>query len=150
MLKQILWPTGRTRCLVYWIVLLPVDLAMTALDRAIPHPTRDQAIVLSVLSLGASYLMVSLFVGRLHDLDRTGWWAVLLSALLAPLGLRGANFDLPKEFALPILVATCAGVFSTVYLGLYRGTRGPNRFGPDPLGSDVSHVNGQASTRSDI
>ena len=103
-----------------------------------------------LLTLGTSYMTVTLFVGRLHDLDRTGWWAVLLMGLLTPLQFRGANFDLPKEIALPIVVAVYTGIFSAIYLGLYRGTRGPNRFGSDPLGSDVSHINAQASTRSDI
>ncbi|MGI8526014.1 MAG: DUF805 domain-containing protein [Pseudolabrys sp.] len=51
----------------------------------------------------------SLAVGirRLHDLDRTGWWT--------------------------LLVFTGIGVILLLIWDCLRGTPGPNRFGPDPL-----------------
>lgn len=47
---------------------------------------------------------------RLHDLDRTGWWCLILV--------------IPIIGSIVILVFTCM-----------RGTDGTNRFGPDPLGT---------------
>lgn len=47
-------------------------------------------------------------VRRLHDLDRTGWWL--------------------------LLVLTMIGVILLIIWDCIKGTAGPNRFGPDPLG----------------
>jgi uncharacterized membrane protein YhaH (DUF805 family) len=47
-------------------------------------------------------------IRRLHDLDRTGWWFLLVFTVIG---------------AIVLLVWNCM-----------RGTIGPNRFGPDPLG----------------
>jgi len=46
-------------------------------------------------------------VRRLHDLDRTGWWV--------------------------LLVFTVIGTILLIIWNCMRGTAGPNRFGPDPL-----------------
>jgi len=51
---------------------------------------------------------VAVLIRRLHDLDRTGWWALFMF--------------------LPILGTLLLLVFCVM-----KGTEGPNRFGPDPL-----------------
>lgn len=53
---------------------------------------------------------VAIVVKRLHDWDKSGWWALL--GLLPYMNL--------------VLV---------VVLGLVEGTRGPNQYGPDPKGA---------------
>ena len=53
------------------------------------------------------------WVRRLHDTDRSGWWWLL--ALVPVVGW------------IILLVWNCS-----------RGTRGPNRYGPDPLGAPTS------------
>jgi uncharacterized membrane protein YhaH (DUF805 family) len=47
-------------------------------------------------------------VRRLHDLDRTGWWM--------------------------LIALTGIGIILLIIWDCMRGTPGPNRFGPDPLG----------------
>jgi uncharacterized membrane protein YhaH (DUF805 family) len=68
-----------------------------------------EVLPLSSLALLGVFLP-NLAVGarRLHDIDRTAWWLLLH---IVPFG------------ALVLLVFACL-----------RGTPGPNRFGPDPLG----------------
>jgi uncharacterized membrane protein YhaH (DUF805 family) len=56
-------------------------------------------------------------VRRLHDIDRTGWWL--------------------------LLVFTGIGIFWLIYWDCKRGTPGPNRFGPDPFAT----MGGQISPR---
>jgi uncharacterized membrane protein YhaH (DUF805 family) len=51
---------------------------------------------------------IAVAVRRLHDIDRTGWWF--------------------------LLVFTLIGVILLIIWACMRGTVGPNRFGPDPLG----------------
>ena len=55
---------------------------------------------------------VAVAVRRLHDLDRTGWWLLLVF--------------IPLVGAIVLIVWFCT-----------IGTRGYNRFGPDPLGVGV-------------
>ena len=66
--------------------------------------------LLSVIaSLGLLLPGLAVSVRRLHDLDRTGWWLLLL--------LTGIG-------AIVLLIFYCM-----------KGTDGPNSFGPDPLAS---------------
>ena len=53
---------------------------------------------------------LTLSVRRLHDIDRSGWWALI------PL--------------------TIIGIFVLIYWFCKRGDEGENRFGADPLGSE--------------
>ena len=78
---------------------------------------------------------VAVGVRRLHDTDRSGWW------ILTP--------AVPNVIAVLIAGPAIAGVLSVAALGLsvallvfycLDGTRGPNRFGPDPKGADLSDV----------
>jgi uncharacterized membrane protein YhaH (DUF805 family) len=50
---------------------------------------------------------LGLMVRRLHDIDRTGWWI--------------------------LIVFTGIGFFVLLYWACKRGTPGPNRYGPDPF-----------------
>jgi len=60
---------------------------------------------------GLATLLPSLAIGvrRLHDTDRSGWWWLL-------------SF-------IPLI-----GIIVLIVFWCFEGTRGPNRFGPDPLG----------------
>ena len=51
---------------------------------------------------------LSLSVRRLHDIDRSGWWF--------------------------LIIFTIIGIFVLIYWACKRGNEGENRFGADPLG----------------
>jgi uncharacterized membrane protein YhaH (DUF805 family) len=73
-------------------------------------------------------------VKRLHDRNKTGWWIVLF--YFAPSMLSGAQASGSGGGAmLLMLVGFAVSVWSFIELACLRGTRGPNRYGPDPLGS---------------
>jgi uncharacterized membrane protein YhaH (DUF805 family) len=87
-----------------------------------------------LLLVGVFAIMSWIAVGlkRLHDRNKSGWWLVLFyaaPAILAvaapPTGIAG-NFLLILSFAIEI--------WMFVELGCLRGSAGPNRYGPDPLG----------------
>jgi uncharacterized membrane protein YhaH (DUF805 family) len=63
----------------------------------------------SLVSLALLLPGLGVLVRRLHDTDRSGWWVLL--GLIPLIGLI-------------VLIVWCCK----------RGTLGPNRFGPDPLG----------------
>lgn len=66
---------------------------------------------------------LAVYVRRLHDTDRSGWWLLL--------------FFVPLIGAIVLIVWFCT-----------RGSHGYNRFGPDPLPAEVSlHGAGQSLHR---
>ena len=114
--KQLfLSPQGRLNRKPYWIgvlILLAIQLVGNLLfanfDREAPS---IPALIVSLLLL---YPSVVLGIKRCHDRDHPGWWLlIVLIPLLGPLWLL-------------------------VELGFLRGTPGPNRFGPDPLGDEAT------------
>ncbi len=69
-----------------------------------------------IWGLGVLIPSIAVTVRRLHDRDMSGWWY---------LGFIVASF-------IPLLNVVSA--LALLVLMVLPGTRGPNRFGPDPLG----------------
>ncbi len=85
-----------------------------------------------IFVLGAWFLAATT-VKRLHDRNKTGWWMVPF--FIAP-GLLNRLRDWIDDPTAALFVSAIAfglTVWCTVELLCLRGTRGPNRFGPDPL-----------------
>ena len=73
-------------------------------------------------------------IKRLHDRDKAGWWAVPF--VILPGLLSSAANDFVTSSA--VVLHACSGLllmWGFVELACLRGTRGPNKFGPDPLQS---------------
>jgi uncharacterized membrane protein YhaH (DUF805 family) len=92
----------------YWVLFAILGALVTGiLDRALFD-------VSSVSPLNAIFGLVLFLPGlavavrRMHDIDRTGWW-ILISL-------------------------TIIGVILLIVWACMKGTIGPNRYGPDPLG----------------
>ena len=90
----------------YWTLFaLLVSLAAGIIDEALIEAETGLFGPLVGLALFLPGLAMS--VRRLHDIDRTGWW-VLISL-------------------------TIIGIILLIVWACFKGTAGPNRFGPDPL-----------------
>jgi uncharacterized membrane protein YhaH (DUF805 family) len=90
----------------YWALFTTIgDFAGNIIDVVLGS---ELISVSSLFALATLLPTLALLVRRLHDVDRTGWWAFML---LFPL----------------------IGVIVLVILVVKRGTPGANRFGPDPL-----------------
>ena len=63
------------------------------------------AFVLGIFQLAANIMMG---VRRLHDLDKSGWWMLLLFVPLV-------------------------NILFYIYILFFKGTEGPNQYGEDPL-----------------
>ena len=103
--------SGRAVRSEYWFWILFFILAVVAaglIDFAL-FSNAGIYPVYSLVSLGLFLPSLAVSIRRLHDLDRSGWW-ILLSFF-------------PLVGGIILLVWYCM-----------RGTIGPNRFGPDPLG----------------
>jgi uncharacterized membrane protein YhaH (DUF805 family) len=101
--------SGRARRPEYWYWVLfgvLVGIAASILDAVIVDTSSGVFSILSSLGLLLPNLAVT--VRRLHDIDRSGWWLLILL--------------LPVAGAIVLFVFMCL-----------RGTAGPNRFGEDPV-----------------
>jgi uncharacterized membrane protein YhaH (DUF805 family) len=97
----------------YWFWTLFVVLAVSAaglIDYALFH-NADMSPLSGIVGLGLFLPGLAVSIRRLHDLDRTGWWYLLIFTGIG---------------AIVLLVWWCM-----------RGTIGSNRFGQDPLGGRV-------------
>lgn len=74
---------------------------------------------------------VAVATRRLHDRDLSGWWQALPAALMLP-GLIGLAVDAEWLFIVVALAVSIASIGLMVVYA-FKGTTGPNRFGPDPL-----------------
>jgi uncharacterized membrane protein YhaH (DUF805 family) len=111
---------GRFNRAMYWLYAfaLPCGFAAVAILLLMvafggDDPSRSELPIWLVLLLLAVCIVVTFIsivasVKRLHDLNHRGWW--LLLSFVPPLGL--------------VLF---------IWLGFFRGTPGPNAYGPDPL-----------------
>ena len=99
--------SGRAPRSEYWFFVLftlLVDVVAGIIDAATGSGLLYPICVLLLLIPSLAVL-----IRRLHDVDRSGWWCLILFV--------------PLVGAILVLVWACT-----------RGTPGPNRFGPDPLG----------------
>jgi len=98
----------------YWVLFVVlVDIAAGIIDAALWTYA-----ITSLADLALFLPGLALAVRRLHDLDRTGWWVLLVF--------------IPVIGAIILIVWACT-----------KGTEGPNRFGPDRL----AELAAQASPR---
>jgi uncharacterized membrane protein YhaH (DUF805 family) len=98
---------GRARRKEYWTFFLinfVATILLTFVDLAIVHMRLFSAIY----SIGVLVPSIAVGVRRLHDTDRTGWWMLV------------------------ILIPAIGWIILFVLLAM-QGTRGSNRFGPDPV-----------------
>lgn len=100
--------TGRARRQEYWMfafINLIIILILNTIDRVVF--SADMAILSSVYLLAILIPGIAVAVRRLHDTDRSGWWALL--------GL------------IPIV-----GTIILIVMMCIDSTPGINRFGPNP------------------
>lgn len=130
--------------------------ALFARDDALIASPSDGAAVGASIALGLQALVslalliprISVTVRRLHDTDRSGWW-VLAPLIPAAVMIAGGIYFVTQMFAggqnpddmlgLYIIIGVAALALVVLSLVLFvfmclDGTRGPNRFGPDPKG----------------
>lgn len=81
------------------------------------------------------YASLALAAKRLHDREKSAWWLVLF--YLVPAVLDGAAQALSNATAILVLtlIGAAISIWALIELGFLKGTQGPNRFGPDPLGA---------------
>jgi uncharacterized membrane protein YhaH (DUF805 family) len=140
-------------CLLPICLLIVLSAAQQMIKLGVETPHKSSIGEYAMLAVFYSLGLVILWIGfagltkRWHDQNKSGWWAALLFVpiILYPLFLIffslvdlngfggldhrwiGAIFALTSLLPFITLFGACA------VAGFQPGTRGPNRFGPDPL-----------------
>lgn len=94
------------------------------------EPLLIGCIVLFVL---AGIVGLGLTVRRLHDLNLTGWW--ILAIWIVPSAVEYGAVRLLDNPQLGSTLSSVVALLIGLWLWLAPGTRGANRFGPDPRGA---------------
>jgi uncharacterized membrane protein YhaH (DUF805 family) len=136
---------GRVGRLKYWITSIVSDtvlvLAGLILDSDDHHASSWRFffdIFFMMLGTLAIVATLAVYVKRLHDRDKSGWWVLLF--LILPItiaavpditGKNVASFagDDKANLAFVNLVAFVLTLWGFVELGFLSGTRGPNKYG---------------------
>lgn len=124
----------------FWLAYMLGSLLIQILARA-----WSVLALLGIVYLGLVIPVIATGVRRLHDTDRSGWWllapfvpyalgfAMMIPAMRSNLeALTFASFG-------PAMVLVMIGFVLAIVVLVFTilpGTRGPNRFGPDPYEED--------------
>ena len=103
-----------------------------------------------ILGIGGFVSYLAVFIKRLHDRDKSGWWLLIflvlpsvlvgiaLSTVMVAIMNSGGNMtEMPELSPLAMityLIGAAIGLWFFVEVFCLRGTVGPNKYGPDPLG----------------
>ena len=103
--------SGRAARSEYWYFALATFLLSVAIQLlALATPTVAM-VIFTILILGILLPGLGVAIRRLHDIDRSGWWYL-------------------------IVLVPFVGVILLIYWFVKKGTSGPNRYGEDPLPTD--------------
>jgi len=145
---------GRIGRGTFWLTILPVVVAVQIAAYAPllmvgtesdEMPASFLIAVMAMQAIWVAGLWPMLAVGskRLHDRDKAGWW--LLVFWILPFFLffggfgygftsRGADVSAALSIAsMMMLAGLLIALWGIVELGILPGTKGPNRFGVDPV-----------------
>lgn len=133
---------GRINRLRFWIgtlILVAISTAATMLNLAIIGVSQT-AVMLSVLvAFALAYPSYAVMAKRFQDRDRPGLLALLgiVPVFIVNLLYTFRILDPIDPTALSRIldvILVVIGLWLLVELGCLKGTQGPNRYGPDPLG----------------
>lgn len=134
---------GRINRSKFWIgtiVLTAINVAAVLLALAL-FGISDLTVKLTILvALVLFYPTYALMAKRFQDRDKPGWLALFpLAAIYGTNMLETAGLirSEPQNATYVLLSLLVLGLtlWALIELGILKGTQGPNRYGPDPLGA---------------
>lgn len=95
------------RSVQIWAVSVALTFVVGMIATVLKIPSINM--LSNVISFAAAIPNIMLLIRRLHDLNRSGWWAL-------------------------IMLIPFVNLLFAIYILFFKGTEGPNKYGPDPLG----------------
>ena len=147
--------TGRARYLLVELALLALWLMLWLKLRLYVSPEWEHWLI----AIPMIWINLAVIAKRLHDRDRSGWWAIAVFALnrlsylyygLFFSSYFGVDISTATETLLVAVALALSLLQSWVVIELFflAGTDGPNRFGPDPAATPNSPVEGRPQPAS--
>lgn len=99
---------NRKPYIIRFLILYTVAFCIGVIANLTGLDVTAGVVIKGILFVFVGIPSVMIMIRRLHDLNRTGWWWIFS--------------------VIPFI-----NLFMLVYLLCFKGTVGPNRFGPDPL-----------------
>jgi uncharacterized membrane protein YhaH (DUF805 family) len=131
--------SGRIPRRVYWVAWTIAMVATSGLQKLLLQAFAESGVALDdVLTLLAFAVFVPLelaiVVKRLHDRNRSAGWVVPFYIVPVCIGWAALLIFSPESWAdrIALWVAIACAFWGTLEIGFMPGTKGPNRYGPDP------------------
>ena len=129
--------SGRSRRKEYWmyvLLLIIVGVVLSLIESllGLGGSVGPYGPLSALFALATFVPSLAVSIRRLHDSNRSGWWVLIGIAPYAVLVLAMVSGSLALTGLLS-LVALGGAIVLLVFM-LLEGTKGPNRFGPDPKG----------------
>lgn len=169
---------GRASRAEYWLFMLFYSLvtggSLGMAIAALGNPDAGTALrgfsswfgIFCLIALALCLPTYAVLVRRLHDIGKSGWWILLLvpgafspvlmsqtlvSAVTAGAGDGTGGAAIVQAFAQMGLILAVAGVCNLILfvMTLLPGTKGANRFGPDPHDPDAPEAGGRRGLYDD-
>lgn len=158
--------SGRSRRMEYWmwalfqvlvyfaVVILMMLFGGAAILSGDPNAMMSAGfgmvmILILYILIALAFLIPSLAVSvrRLHDTDRSGWWILAPVAPYIVMIFAGAMLTASPDLAmiagglaLVSMLAVLALSVTVFIFMVLEGTRGPNKYGPDPKAEPTGEV----------
>jgi uncharacterized membrane protein YhaH (DUF805 family) len=134
---------GRTGRTMFWATFVVASVALfiaASVSVLIATVSTPLAWAFDVAMTPILVIWVAVMVRRLHDRNRTGWWApvlIVLPSFLSNFAMGAWTTHALKDQAAMFLVIVALLIWGwgLVDLGILRGTVGSNRYGEDPVGA---------------
>lgn len=135
-------PDGRINRLRFWIgtlILAAISTAAMMLNLAVVGVSQTAVLISVLVAFALAYPSYALMAKRFQDRDRPGLLALLgiVPAFIVNLLYTFRILDPIEPTALSRfldVILVVVGLWILIELGCLKGTQGPNRYGPDPLG----------------
>ena len=124
-------------CLIIFMLVVPLSIGTTFYDGD-PAWAKPMTLALLAGTMGpaliiSTWCFAAMSIKRLHDRNKSGWWMVLFFVVPSLLDKLWAWLDLPTGVFIVSLIGFGLSIWGFAEIYCLKGTKGPNRFGSDPL-----------------
>ena len=102
---------GRINRAKFWlgiVVVAVINVIASALFRG------NSVFIAFLITLALLWPSLAVAIKRWHDRDKSGWWLLI------------------------VLIPLIGWIWALIETGFLEGTKGPNQYGPDPLGGGIA------------
>jgi uncharacterized membrane protein YhaH (DUF805 family) len=137
-------------CLMIFMMVVPLSIGSSFYGTD-PKWAKPLTLALIAGTAGPAFIIstwcfAAMSIKRLHDRNKSGWWMGLFFIVPSLLGKLSNRLDAPAVAFIFSAIGLGLSVWCFVEIFCLKGSKGPNRFGSDPLAKGNMRV--QTSSRA--